>query len=167
MSRPVDRLWENVVEITAALVTGVWMVALFTGQSWWLLALLLGYVVVVPIATFLAGEADETDPATDDGSEPERERAATGSADAALGTLRERYARGELSEEQFERKLERILAVETVEDARERYAPRRSEGRTGEERDPDERDADGGTVNDRNRDARRPVEPRERETERE
>lgn len=37
----------------------------------------------------------------------------------ALETLRERYARGELSEEQFERKLEALLKTETPERARE------------------------------------------------
>ncbi|WP_425498491.1 SHOCT domain-containing protein [Haloprofundus halobius] len=36
-----------------------------------------------------------------------------------LVTLRERYARGELSDETFERKLERLLETETYEGARD------------------------------------------------
>jgi hypothetical protein len=39
--------------------------------------------------------------------------------DEALAVLRTRYARGELSDAQFERKLERLLGTETVEDAEE------------------------------------------------
>ncbi|MFB6129594.1 MAG: SHOCT domain-containing protein [Salinigranum sp.] len=38
----------------------------------------------------------------------------------ALATLRDRYARGELSDEQFEAKLEALLETETPEGARER-----------------------------------------------
>lgn len=41
--------------IAALLVTGVWLVALFTNQGWWLLALLLGYIVVVPLVAILFG----------------------------------------------------------------------------------------------------------------
>jgi uncharacterized membrane protein len=37
-------------------------------------------------------------------------------SDDALATLRERYARGDLSDAQFEAKLERLLEVETRED---------------------------------------------------
>ena len=139
MSGPAERLWDNAVEVTAALVTGVWMLAMFTGQSWWLPALLVGYVVVRPGVTVLPDEADEVHRAVSDGSGARSAGTATDSTDEALGTLRERYARGELTEEQFERKLERILAVETVEDAREEYASGRSGGREEEVRPSDER----------------------------
>ncbi|ADQ66980.1 Predicted membrane protein (DUF2078) [Halogeometricum borinquense DSM 11551] len=37
-------------------------------------------------------------------------------SDDALSTLRERYARGELTDAQFEAKLERLVEVETLED---------------------------------------------------
>lgn len=42
----------------------------------------------------------------------------------ALETLRERYAAGELTDEQFERKLERLLDTETLEDAQARARDR-------------------------------------------
>ncbi|WP_135828862.1 SHOCT domain-containing protein [Halorussus halobius] len=38
----------------------------------------------------------------------------------ALETLRARYARGELTDEQFERKVERLLETETLEDVEDR-----------------------------------------------
>lgn len=46
--------------------------------------------------------------------------AETGRSDDALDRLRERYARGELSEEAFERKLDVLLATETEEKAGQR-----------------------------------------------
>lgn len=113
MSGAVGRLRENLVKVVSTLVTGVWMVGLFTGQDWWLAALLFGYVAVVPVAKILAGEHEYEERETREG----REESATESTDEALATLRERYAGGELAEAQFERKLERLLEVETVEDA--------------------------------------------------
>ncbi|MEF8779332.1 MAG: SHOCT domain-containing protein [Haloferacaceae archaeon] len=44
--------------------------------------------------------------------------------DAALATLRERYARGELDEAAFERKVEALLETESPESARERVEDR-------------------------------------------
>ncbi len=38
----------------------------------------------------------------------------------ALETLRSRYARGDLTDEQFERKVERLLDTETLENAEDR-----------------------------------------------
>ncbi|MFP8958420.1 SHOCT domain-containing protein [Natrialbaceae archaeon A-CW3] len=45
--------------------------------------------------------------------------------------LRERYARGELSEEQFERKLERLLETETLEASRELIDQAHADGKRG------------------------------------
>lgn len=44
--------------------------------------------------------------------------------DAALATLRERYARGELDDEAFERKVETLLETESPESARDRVRER-------------------------------------------
>ncbi|WP_440764140.1 SHOCT domain-containing protein [Natronorubrum sp. DTA7] len=147
---PATRFRENITEITATIVTGFWLAAMFTGQSWWLAALLIGYIVVVPLVALLYGdEADRTewwDSWTDDswdewwgdgddrdespsaGSNPEHADEPT--PGDALETLRERYAAGDLTDEQFERKLERLLETETLEDVqeqrqRERRAPSR------------------------------------------
>jgi len=121
---PVTRLRENATGITSLLVTAFWMGAMFTDQEWWLAALLVGYVAVVPLVAILFGDEDErrewaddylpTDDAeTDTAAEP------TDSTTDALETLRERYAAGELTDEQFERKLERLLDTETLEEAQE------------------------------------------------
>ncbi|MFC4448629.1 SHOCT domain-containing protein [Halorussus aquaticus] len=45
----------------------------------------------------------------------------------ALETLRERYARGELTDEQFERKVERLLDTESLEDVEDRARVREEE----------------------------------------
>ena len=77
----------------------------------------IGYAVVVPLTSLLRGRSAES--ARDRPRESGRE-GADADADDALDRLRDRYARGELSEAQFERKLETLLETETPEDARER-----------------------------------------------
>ena len=133
---PRDRLRENATGIASTIVTGVWLAAMFTGQDWWLAALLFGYIVVVPVIAMLFGDEhdigewwdDESDDAWLDGDEEADESTETDNRDA-LETLRDRYARGELTDEQFERKLERLLDTETLEDVedRERLRERQKE----------------------------------------
>jgi len=53
---------------------------------------------------------------TDDG-DPKIEHVTASSTQEGLETLRNRYARGELTEEQFERKVDHLLETETPEDA--------------------------------------------------
>ena len=136
-----ERFRENATGITSTVVTGIWLVALFTDQSWWLAALLFGYIVVVPVVSMLFGDdedweehADEnwTDEeywedswigggwASDDSADEPSE---TDNRDA-LETLRNRYARGELTDEQFERKVERLLDTESIEAIEDQYRER-------------------------------------------
>lgn len=138
---PASRLRENATEIASTVVTGFWLVALFTGQDWWLAALLFGYVVVVPIVSLLFGDGNEWDDSDwwdgdwwdetwDDlwgtGGDDNPEEVETSATDETpLETLRRRYAEGELTDEQFERKLERLLETETLEDVEERAARER------------------------------------------
>lgn len=129
-----QRLRENAVGIVSTLVTAVWLGAMFTGQSWWLAALLVGYVAVVPITAMLFGDEEEAEEAMAGSwdhwrGRPKRED--DGDEETALETLRRRYAEGELSEEQFERKLDQLLETETIEDVEDR-ARRRSEERERE-----------------------------------
>jgi Predicted membrane protein len=115
------------------------MAALFTGQEWWLGALLVGYVAVVPIVALLFGDRAEVaeywdqrptaSGTTDDDSRSES--TSDESTADALESLRERYARGELTDEQFEAKLDRLLETETVEDATD-YRRQASEERDRE-----------------------------------
>ena len=123
---------DPVVSAVALLVLGAGLGSLFgvpllTAVEFWVI-FAIGYAVVVPLTSLLRGRADD---AGADGSRRERvgaERVADADADersddpvdTALDRLRDRYVRGELSEAQFERKLETLLETGTPEDARER-----------------------------------------------
>lgn len=118
------RLRENAVGIASMLVTGIWLAGLLTGQSWWLPVLIVGYAAVIPIVATLSGNEDDRREWADEytTAETSGESAAdTPDTDArdALETLRERYAAGKLTDDQFERKLERLLETGTLEDADE------------------------------------------------
>jgi len=133
---PQERLRNNATEIAAVVVTGIWMAALFAGVGWWLGFLLFGYIVVVPLIALLYGDDDDR---TDwwgsaDGDWWDTDTASTADSDtdtdtdkdishaeAPLETLRRRYAAGELSDEQFERKVARLLETETLEDVEDSY----------------------------------------------
>jgi uncharacterized membrane protein len=117
-----SRLRENVTGIVALIVTGTWLAALLSAQDWWLPFMLFGYIVIVPIVAILFGDGDDIAEWWDD--ETASETAATepeddGMASDPLRTLRDRYARGELTDEEFDRRLDRLLETETVEDVAE------------------------------------------------
>ena len=130
--RPRDRLRENSTGVASTVVTGIWLAALLTGQGWWLAALLVGYIVVVPLVALLYGDEEDREEWWEDESEEdswsEDATTDTGVEEVnrrdALETLRERYARGELTDEQFERKLEYLLETETLESVEDRYGER-------------------------------------------
>jgi len=109
---PLERAGDNVTELVTLAVTGFWLVALVTGQEWWLAALLVGYVVVVPLTELLYGDEDEAEDIQEADPAPSNDT----SDETPLERLRRRYADGELTDEQFERKLERLLETETLED---------------------------------------------------
>lgn len=75
----------------------------------------LGFFVVIPLIALL-GEALPVVESEVDGVEVEREP----SADGPIDDLRSRYARGELTDEEFERRLERLLETEDAEANRSR-----------------------------------------------
>lgn len=116
---PVTRARENLTGIVSVLVTGVWLAGAVTGQSWWLPFMLVGYVVIVPIVEMLFGDDESVEDWRDEG---ERDQSAETEPTDALATIRDRYARGELTEEQFERKLEQLLETETLEDVKGRQS---------------------------------------------
>lgn len=119
--RPVDRLRENATGIAALMITGTWLVALLSGQGWWLPFMLFGYIVIVPIIAILTGERESLDGwiGGDDEMEGPEDQQRTTDEDP-LETLRNRYARGELTDEEFEQKLDRLLETETLEGIAER-----------------------------------------------
>jgi len=116
-----ERLRQNASGIAATVVTGTWLAALLLDFGWWLPFMLFGYIVIVPVVSMLFDD-EESERAE------ESERGSTGETDTdegaervqnALDRLRARYAEGDLTDEQFERKLDRLLETETPEDAAE------------------------------------------------
>jgi len=115
-------------KVASLLVLGLGLLGLFAGFEWFWLVFVIGFAVVVPLVDTLFGE-DEAADETPDRSAPD---AASGSKQDALDTLRDRYARGDLSDAEFERKVERLLETETPESAREHVARERGDDRVRE-----------------------------------
>lgn len=123
-----ERLRGNAVGLTTMLVLGVGLLALFFGVPNFWLIFALGFAVVVPIVAMLYGEENEQEDQQSYRNR-DREESRVGrdqkthrseTDDGPLETLRRRYARGELTDAQFERKLEALLETETLEDAEDR-----------------------------------------------
>ena len=148
-TEPGRQLRENITGVTAMIVTGVWLSLMFSpwGGQLWLPLMLIGYLVVVPLVALLFGDeqaqAEWWDgmwvESADTSAEQSTDRTADSTHDTrsrqdALETLRDRYAAGEVTDEQFERKLERLLETETLEDADQWQRERQN---TADDRDQD------------------------------
>jgi uncharacterized membrane protein len=132
-----DEDWrDRIVAVTTFLVLGVGFVAMFLEVSWFWMVWVLGFAVLVPMLAVLLGVDDEDEPQTEPAGSRSRNhddaeyRGRDPSGADALETLRERYARGDLTDEQFERKLDRLLETETIEDVEDAHR-RAKTGRTG------------------------------------
>ena len=108
------------VSLVQAVVSGAIIslgVFLFVADwSLFWLVFVVGFVAVLPAATKLA-ERYESRPADEDEADGEDEDKQA----SALATLRDRYASGEIDEAEFERRVERLLETESVEDAETAY----------------------------------------------
>jgi len=84
----------------------------------------VGFLIGTPLVLILgtASSADESSEMESAPPETADERAAT-TADTPIAALRGRYARGELTDEEFERRLERLVETERLAD-RERELER-------------------------------------------
>ncbi|WP_251342281.1 SHOCT domain-containing protein [Haloplanus halophilus] len=125
---------DPLVAIASLVVLGLGFVAMALDVSAFWMVWVVGFAVVVPIVSILRGTDESRSP---DRSTVDRD---DDSVDAALATLRERYARGDLSDEAFEAKLDALLETETPEAARRRPSrtPPRERSATAEEEVADE-----------------------------
>jgi Predicted membrane protein (DUF2078). len=112
MAEAMDRIRDNLTEVVSVMVTGIWLLGLVTGQDWWLPAMLLGYIVVVPFTALMYGDQDTIEEYWEDEEVSVSEETDT---EDPVETLKRRYAAGEIGDEEFERKLERLLETETPE----------------------------------------------------
>ncbi|PSQ42494.1 hypothetical protein BRD14_04560 [Halobacteriales archaeon SW_5_68_122] len=120
----VEVLPEGSAGVASMLVLTVGLAALFLDQSWFWVVFVVGFAGVVPLVGVLSkGDESESPSETPrDGGETTEE-----SRTEALENLRDRYARGELTHEEFERKLEALMETESPEQAERRVEREREE----------------------------------------
>jgi Predicted membrane protein len=105
------------VAVGAALLTGFGIAAVLLAlgvEFWWIGFPMIGGLV--PLAVALAGWYESDEKFNNDMIDE---------TENALHRLRERYANGELTDAEFERRLERLVATESVDDAKRTVERRR------------------------------------------
>jgi uncharacterized membrane protein len=103
---------EELPALTSVAVLGLGFVVLGLGYSWFWVVWAAGFVSLVPIAAILSEHVFDAEPESPPPGESDETR--------ALQSLRERYANGEIDEPEFERRLDDLLATESVVEARAR-----------------------------------------------
>jgi len=93
---------EDIAGVTTFLILGAGMIALFAGVSWFWAIWVVGFAVLLPLVGILTDDGDETDESESDAEDP-------------IERLKRRYADGELGDEEFERRLERLLQTDDEE----------------------------------------------------
>jgi uncharacterized membrane protein len=102
-------LEQAVSGVVIALIFLVGFGLMFAGVSWFWVAFPVGFAGLLPAAIGLVRWYEHSQESeSKDGRSAEEE---------ALDELKARYARGELTDEEFERRVERLLETESVEDA--------------------------------------------------
>lgn len=136
---PDDPEENPLVKLTSLVILGAGLLGLFLGHDWFWIVFALGFAVLVPLVKLVGDEFGVGVGASGPNLDPnpaESEPSASESKQDALDALRDRYARGELSETEFERKVETLLETETLEGARDhvgREAGAKSERETDAE----------------------------------
>ncbi|MFC7138617.1 SHOCT domain-containing protein [Halosimplex aquaticum] len=130
------------------LTLGVAFGLMFLGIPWFWVAFPVGFGGGIPLAVSLAKwyeSREASERARVSGRRRSTER--SDDTDEALEALRDRYARGEIDDEEFETRVERLLETESVDDAetflrgdREDEARRRPRAADDGERATDDRD---------------------------
>lgn len=130
--------------VTGAIIT-VGVALLVAGWSEFWVVFVLGFVTVLPASIKLAEWYESRETGEESGSEASEE---ADGQQAALATLRERYASGEIDEAEFERRVERLLETESVEDAETAYGNTGTDAELEQESEPTdiESEESSGTV---------------------
>ncbi|OYR42371.1 hypothetical protein DJ82_02440 [Halorubrum sp. Ib24] len=92
---------------------------------------ILGFFVIIPLVLLLG----EDFPLVESGDAAGASAATTAAAGDPLETLRERYATGEIGEEEFERRLDRLLETEDLKGRIDADAADRRDSRDRRERE--------------------------------
>lgn len=121
-----DESESPLVAVVAGIVMTLVMALAFSllalGFDYWWIAFPVGFGGLLPAAVgFVQWYASQGELESD--AERERGEETTDVGDGALATLRDRYARGEIDEEEFERRLGALLETESLDDVR-RYTAR-------------------------------------------
>ncbi|WP_224447640.1 SHOCT domain-containing protein [Haloprofundus salilacus] len=111
-------LEQIVAGVVIALVFLVAFGLLVMDYRWFWVAFPVGFAGLLPAAIGLVRWYERRHDTADRSATARPSTAGTSETDRALATLRDRYASGELDEEEFERRLERLLSTETANDAR-------------------------------------------------
>ena len=118
---------EELPGVVAVLVLGLGLADLFLnvvpGIPFWVI-FIIGFAVVLPLVGILFDEDDEY--AT--GVEPSADRNREGEQEDPLERLKRWYAEGEIGDEEFERRLERLLETEDESRAADYLRRERSTG---------------------------------------
>lgn len=108
-----ERVSEHLAEVIGVLSMGVVVAGATTGIEWLLVVGSIGFIVGTPLAALLEPDdqttAERTDESDGDGQQQEE----------PVDTLKTQYAEGTLSEEEFERKVGRLLEGEDADAADE------------------------------------------------
>jgi uncharacterized membrane protein len=118
MSTVRERAVENIEAIFVFLVLGAGFLAMFAEiHAFWLIWV-FGFAVFLPLVGILTGEGEDDE---DDFEHQPYQKSGDSDDETtdALETLRDRYARGDLTDEQFERKLDALLETHSPESAAE------------------------------------------------
>lgn len=119
MSKSFTQLRENLIPAIIFVILGLGFLAMFAGTNWFWMIWVFGFAVVIPLLALIFGEEEEfgerAGGRTKDKNESKKSDTTETVGDPLI-TLRDRYARGELTDEQFEHKLDQLLATETLED---------------------------------------------------
>ena len=137
-----DDFFETITAITAVATLPLMILGfVFAGWQVGLLVMVVGWFLLVPVFAILSDRAgsdpEEVEKWLDVTERADADRSGdgqSGNATDPLETLRDRYARGKLDDEEFERALEALL--ETDEGDPERFLERRR-GERDRTREPD------------------------------